>query len=175
MTRSAKADRPATPRSIAGTDDCFPRLDVWAFPEPVKTDAALYGPNGAAVAALLTAALDLDMDGLWRIASAADFDYADREQRRADERRIRDLITVAAQATNRVEEVRLAFAAGERAAFYAAGPGLGTLDFWGNQAEASATAPVGYAAAAFVVADALASDDLDLALRAWRAGHEPRP
>lgn len=175
MARSPKADRAAILRPMPGPDDGLPRLDVWAYPEPVKTDAALYGPNGAAVAALLTAALDLNRDALWRIASAADFDYADREQRRADARRIRDLITVAAQATNRVEQVRLAFAAGERAAFYAAGPGLGTLDFWGNQAEASATAPVGYAAAALVVADALASDDLDLALRAWRAGHEPRP
>jgi len=154
-------------------DYLFPRLDVLAYPTPVETTAGRYGPNGEAVASLLNDALELDDACLWRIASAFDFDYADRAMQRADKERIRESITVAAASTSRGGFVRSAFAAGERAVLYAASPGLGSLDFWGNTAESRATGPVGYAAAALVVADALTPDDLDLALRAWRARDKP--
>lgn len=150
-------------------DELFPSLDVWAFPRPVQTEAGLYGPRGETVASMLIDALDLDEGDLWRIASAYDFDYEDRALQRSDKEHIREAIAAAAAATDRISFVRSAFSAGERAAFYAASPGLGSLDFWGNTGESRATAPAGYAAAALVVADALSRGDLDLALRAWRA------
>jgi hypothetical protein len=154
-------------------DGLFPPLDVWVFPRPVETGPDAYGPNGEAVAALLIEALELDRDALYRIGSAFHFNFEHAEKQRAEEERIREAIYIATASTGRADLVRSAFAAGERVALYAASPALGSLEFWHNDYLSATAAPVGYAAAALVVADALTPADLDMALRSWRARANP--